>query len=170
MRKHVALLAGLFALTSGLGNAFADDEHHPPCRDCQDPTRETCFNLVCHYEFEGEGTPRHCTASTIFNKAVTRDGGEVQDDSNLSNNPRLEVSCDDKVVFANSARRYTDLLGTRIQGQTGPTPAILLPRGTLHSGSEGSNGGHYSRSILEIDTGQHFLRGKGKCFIWTGPQ
>lgn len=168
MRYSIALVAALLSFYGSASSAFAGNEQNPPCESCNDPTREVCFNMVCHYDFDTESEPRHCTASATFNKDVTVDGGEVRDDSALGNNPRLEVTCDNEKIFSNSARRFTDLLGTRIQGQTGPNPAVLLPRGALHSGGENSSGSHYSSSVLELDNGRDFVRAKGKCFIWTG--
>lgn len=168
--QAISFIAGLFAICLGSSSAFAGDPHqNPSCPDCTDPTREVCFNLMCHYEFKNEyGSPKNCTVSSTFTKNVTVDGGEVQDDSSVGNNPRLDISCDNEKIFNNSAHRFTDLLGTRIQGQTGPSPAVLLPRGALHSGQEGQSGSHYSKSILELDNGREFVRANGKCFIWTG--
>jgi hypothetical protein len=108
---------------------------------------------------------RSCTVSATFRKDVTLDGGEVQDDSNGENHPQMQVECDGRVIFGPSgAHRFTDLLGTRIQGQSGPTPAVLLPRAALHSGADGQSGSHYSQSILEVG-GE---RARGSCFIWSG--
>jgi len=88
----------------------------------------------------------------------------VDDESTGRENPTLVVTCDDRKVFNNSARRFTSLLGTRIQGETGPFPSILLPRGALHSGANNTSGDHVSDSILELD--EHRL--EGSCHIWTG--
>jgi len=156
----------------------------PPCRGdhCRVPTREECFNLVCDYEFEhdvvindgngggGNHRARRCTVAAKFNKNVTIDGGEVQDDSTDSNNPQMQVSCDGTSIFGPSGtHRFTDLLGTRIQGQMGPNPALLLPRGALHTGAEhDTSGSHYSQSMLELRGEDGPSRAYGKCFIWTG--
>ena len=157
------------------------DEHpgqgHPRCPDgnCNPPTKSICFNLVCHYNFPGEGPDqgqhregKSCKVAARFEKLVTIDGGEVTDDSTHPNNPELEVSCDNKMVYNNSAHRFTDLLGTRIQGEMGPHPAITLPRGALHAGAGESSGSHVAASVLELDTGRGFERARGTCFIWTG--
>jgi hypothetical protein len=157
----------------------SDGDQHPgqTCDKCKVPTRDVCFNLVCHYDFDedvkisgDEDHIRHCTAASTFRKDVTLEGGEVADDSGREddNNPTLEVSCNGRKIWGNSAHRYTDLLGTRIQGQTGPNPAITLPRGELHSGPDHRSGSHYSRSTLELDLGEKVVRAKGSCFIWTG--
>jgi hypothetical protein len=100
----------------------------------------------------------------------TIDGGEVQDDSTDSNNPQMQVSCDGTSIFGPSGtHRFTDLLGTRIQGQMGPNPALLLPRGALHTGAEhDTSGSHYSQSMLELRGEDGPSRAYGKCFIWTG--
>ncbi|OFZ19480.1 MAG: hypothetical protein A2X94_09020 [Bdellovibrionales bacterium GWB1_55_8] len=153
---------------------------HPgncPGRNCTPPTKSVCFNLVCHYDFQqhiqgeeqqnGSGL-KSCKVAARFDKLVTIDGGEVTDDSIHPDNPELEVSCDDKLVYNNSARRFTDLLGTRIQGQMGPHPAITLPRGALHAGSGETSGRHIAPSVLELDTGRGFERARGTCYIWTG--
>jgi hypothetical protein len=171
--RTLAFVAGMMLFGLGSVPSFAGDHD---CPSCEDPTREVCFNLVCHYDFDhdnafvddqGESHER-CTAASTFKKAVTVDGGEVQDDSTLENNPQLEVVCGGKKIFSSGAHRYTDLLGTRIQGLTGPNPAVLLPRGELHSGAEGQSGSHYSPSTLELAGKKGFARAKGTCFIWTG--
>lgn len=144
--------------------------------NCRDETREVNFNLMCNYDFghhlvvnDDGHYARSCTVSATFRKNVTMDGGEVQDDSNDMNNPQMQVECDGSVIFGPSgARRFTDLLGTRIQGQTGPTPAILLPRAALHSGAEGQSGSHYSESTLEVRAPSGLERARGSCFIWSG--
>jgi hypothetical protein len=172
MRALIALgVLCLSVSTVFTGSAFADngDQDHPPtCPHCTPETKPACFNVVCHYEMEYESAYHKCTAATKFTKAITLDGGEVVDNSNGENNPTLEVSCDGHVIYNNNARRFTDMLGTRIQGESGPVPAILLPRGELHTGADGQGGGHYSSSVIELDDPSGFTRGKGKCFIWTG--
>jgi hypothetical protein len=175
MRVLIALGVLAFALGSAPvradGGGGSDDGHH--CPDCVPETRDVCFNLVCHYDFDEDHGPadhehHHCTAAATFTKAVTLDGGEVADNSHEGSNPALNISCDDHEYDPRPARRFTGLLGTRIQGETGPTPAILLPRGELHTGPGDQNSGHYSKSILELDADHGFKRGDGSCFIWTG--
>ncbi len=166
MKKMIFL--GVLALTLGATAARADDDCQGP--NCKPPTKDVCFNLLCNYEC-GDHDGNHeksCTVSSTFVKAVTLDGGEVEDNSESPNNPTLELSCDGKVLFNNSAYRYTEGLGTRIQGQEGPTPAITLPRGELHSTSVGQGGGHYSPSTLEFQSSEGFEKLRGSCFIWAG--
>jgi hypothetical protein len=86
----------------------------------------------------------------------------------LTNNPKLEVVCDGETIFNNSARRFTGLLGTRIQGESGPFPALILPRGALHSGANGGSGPHVSKALIEIDDGRRVFQEEGRCHIWTG--
>jgi len=167
------ILLGVLSLSLALSSAFAqaadaaDVGIKDTCPNCTPPTKPVCFNLMCHYESDGP-TDKSCTASSTFIKNVTIDGGEVVDDSASPNNPTFEVSCDATTIYNNSSYRYTDLLGTRIQGQEGPDPALLLPRGELHSAAAGTNGGHYSDSILELSGPDGFHRVHGQCFIWTG--
>ncbi len=142
-----------------------------PCPEgnCEPKTKEECFNLVCHYKNKREhGGFERCRAAATFVKDVTLDGGEVRDDSNKRNHPSFEVVCDSTPIYNNGAYRFTDLLGTRIQAQTGPHPAITLPRGALHSGTDGTSGDHISPSILEVDTENGVDRLHGQCYIWTG--
>jgi hypothetical protein len=114
-----------------------------------------------------------CKAISIFEKVVTAEGAEVTDESPEPSTPlspqvpRFSVECDGlpEPVYNNYARRFTDLLSTRIQALTGPKPAIYLPRGALHVGY------HVADSYLDIDTGiptQKQLRIPGKCNIYTG--
>ena len=177
MRKNFALAAMLVSLVSL--SAFADDEDMGRCPgpDCKVKTKKVCFNLQCtygdHHENETSidpegGHDRNCRAAATFVKAVTKDGGEVSDDSNSHNNPRFEVKCGKDSLTDNSARRFTTLLGTRIQREQGPFPAILLPRGALHSGSDNLAGFHVAKSVLEVDTGHKVKHLHGTCYIWTG--
>lgn len=115
--------------------------------------------------------PQTCKAVAIFEKVVTLDGGEVADHSPVASTPlspqipRLTVECDNETKYNDHARRFTDLLSTRIQGLSGPFPAIYLPRGALHTGQ------HVSDSYLEIDSGiptNRAIRMPGKCYVWTG--
>jgi hypothetical protein len=140
------------------------------CHDCQPKTKPACFNLVCYYDNiqSPHDEFRHCKAAATFNAPVTIDGGEFQSDSRDGNNPQLEVTCDGNVIFNNSAHRYTDLLGSRIQGETGPHPAILLPRGELHSGADDHSGDHQSPSTLQLDGQDGPVSAQGTCYIWTG--
>ncbi len=174
------LILGVFAAVAlSPGMVQAQDaaptptDHNPPghCPDgrCRPETRETCFNLVCYYKnpHNPEGY-KNCKVSAKFDKRVTLGGGEVSDDSSQRNNPEFEVQCDNSIIFNNSARRFTDALGTRIQGETGPHPAITLPRGELHTGADGTSGDHVSPSILELDIDSYQLRTEGSCYIWSG--
>lgn len=175
MRK--VTLMGLMTIALAAGSARADGGGNcPDGHDCTPPTRPVCFNLVCYYHDKDakNGEYKECKAASTFIKNVTEDGGEVADVSEHPFNPTLEVTCDNNPspVYNNSAYRSTDLLGTKIQGQTGPNPSISLPRGELHTGSDNNLGGnHESPSELAIDVGtahdgQQRLR--GECQIWTG--
>lgn len=156
------------ALLLGASMAFADDADSCDGPNCRVPTRTTCFNVVCYYQSEMDNF-KNCRASATFKKNVTKDGGEVADDSTFENNPRFEVQCDGKTIFNNSARRFTGMLGTRIQAEAGPLPAIFLPRGELHGdGYRGNAGDHVSMSYLELDTQNGPERLQGTCHIWTG--
>lgn len=167
------MMIGFISLALSASFAFADDDGGD-CHgnDCHPKTKDVCFNVVCHYEFhDGSDSvsnndhDRHiCSAASTFTKKVTEDGGEVPEQVIGV----LNVACDGESKFNNSATVSTDLLGTRIQGLIGPTPAVLLPRGALDSGVEGRNGGHYTSSILEVDFKGEFKRAEGKCFIWNG--
>ncbi len=167
-----ALAPGMVLAQSGAGAPRpipTSPPSHCPDGRCRPETRETCFNLVCYYSNPQNPVGyQSCKVSAKFDKRVTIGGGEVQDDSFQRNNPEFEVECDNSVLFNNSARRFTDALGTRIQGESGPHPAITLPRGALHSGADGTSGDHVSPSTLELDVGSSLLRTSGSCFIWTG--
>lgn len=171
-------VAGVVALILSMPVAMAGEYEDSRCRgrdqDCEVKTKEVCFNLVCFYESKKLSDDRDdwgfkkCKVASTFKKKVTLDGGEVEDDSYHENNPQLEVDCDGQRIFNNSARRFTDLLGTRIQGETGPFPAISLPRGALHGNFPHDSGYHVSPSVLEVEGDKHKERLKGKCHIWTG--
>lgn len=172
MKKTIstAMLALLFALPALATDREGDCDGRDG-RDCKPKTKDVCFNLVCYYvDHKNPKGYRNCKASAVFDKAVTLDGGEFRDDSTSKNHPQFEVACDDLSPYhSNSALRFTSLLGTRIQAQTGPHPAISLPRGALHSGPDGFSGEHISRSVLEVDAGDEgLLKTDGVCFIWTG--
>ncbi|MGZ6371569.1 MAG: hypothetical protein ACXWPM_12505, partial [Bdellovibrionota bacterium] len=124
-----------------------------------------CFNIVCDYRADHDSDDRdgpfhQCRAASVFKKLVTEQGEEIRDRSSFPNNPALDVQCDGRTVFNNSARRFTDDLGTRIQAEEGPYPAILLPRGVLTDRHQ------YSVSQLELE-GQSL---SGFCYVYTGPQ
>lgn len=177
MRMMIVLSALVLSLGASVSMAseamdpHRPDPHHPGCpgHGCEEKTKDVCFNVVCYYH-NPQNPPgyKSCRAAAKFQKDVTLSGGEVEDDSNVKNNPELEVSCENTVLYNNSSNRFTNLLGTRFQGQTGPFPAVLLPRGALHSGSNGSSGNHTSSSILEIDSTHGQLKAQGSCYIWTG--
>ena len=163
--KRFVLAFTLVAL-QGAVPAFADD---CPNGNCEPRTRETCFNIQC--TFENPNAPagyQRCEVSAVFDKKVTLGGGEVRDDSSQRDNPEFQVTCDGSSVFNNSARRFTDLLGTRIQGETGPHPSLSLPRGALHTGAHGGAGSHYSPAALELNVLGQWIRTGGTCFIWSG--
>lgn len=135
------------------------DPHCPQGKTCPVKcTKEACFTVVCHYQAKDRDDHyQKCRAASTFVTRVTSDGGEVQGDSDLTNSPKFEVECDGHMIYNNGARRFTDLLGTRIQAETGPFPAIVLPRGELHDGH------HFSPSWLEL--GEQNLR--GSCYLYT---
>lgn len=166
-----------FLLTSGLAMADVsggsqpgdgDHGHDDDCPACHEKTKTVCLNLMCNYTFKYGDKERTCTAAAVFDKKVTKDGGEVSDVSGKDDAVKMEVSCEGYPIWNPPARRFTDLLGTRIQGQQGPDPAISLPRGVLHSSEEGKGAGHYSYSTLELNTQDGFKRAHGSCFIWSG--
>jgi hypothetical protein len=156
-----------------------------------EPTRTADFNIVCFYkkhehkehgdkdQDQGQGQRPGdddkdkgsvCKVSSTFAKRITADGGEIMDRSpdpgqgNPAELPMLSVECGPEAKYNDHARRWTDLLSTRIQGLTGPHPAIYLPRGALHEGT------HVADSYLEVESGipGDPVRMYGKCHIWTG--
>lgn len=136
-------------------------------KDCpppERPPRPVCFNVYCTYQGdEQQGAKKHydrCTAAASFVHLVADDGDEVFDNSADSSNPAFEVQCDSQVLYDGPAHRYTDRLGSRIQGIPGPYPAIVLPVGAL------TELRHYSESSLEVDD----QRLSGDCYVYTGPQ
>ncbi len=165
MNKKILLGLVSLALTS---NVYASG-HDGNCtdRECQPKTKEVCFNLYCDYDLD---TPhdhhdhydKPCTAASTFTKKVTEDGAEVPE--SLDGN--LEIKCDGQ-SWIGRADIFTGLLGSRFQTETGPNPAIFLPRGSLTAGCENNIQGHYSTSGIELNDHGKFIRGEGKCFIWT---
>lgn len=118
-------------------------------------TRPTCFNLYCVYQKDGD----RCEAAATFNHFVTDEGRETWGNSTEGNNPVYSVSCGGHSIYSGSGHRYTDRLGTRIQGIPGPFPAIVLPVGALKELR------HYSESTLETRDETYL----GTCYIYTGP-
>ena len=180
--RRIAMMGLMTIVLAAAGTTRAQASGCEEGKDCKPETRDVCFNLVCFYH--GKDVKDHgfkeCKAASTFVKKVTVDGGEVADDGDRDRdddkrrNPTLEITCDDdpRPVYNNSAYRSTDLLGTVIQGQSGPNPSITLPRGELHTGSDNNLGGnHQSPSELTIEFGtahddhEHM---KGECTIWTG--
>lgn len=141
------------------------------CVSCDPPTKLLSFNVVCYFK-ELPDYLKRCKVGAKFIKRVTVDGAEVQDDSREGNlaaeNPALEVSCNDAVLYNGSSHRYTDLLGTRIQGESGPHPAVILPRGVLHGGPDDRSGNHTADAILELDVDSELITSPGICYIWAG--
>ena len=132
--KKIGLSLGVlaFSMAAMTGSGVARADGDCPGHDCKPKTKPVCFNLVCHYrDKDNHDDMKSCTAASTFVKDVTVDGGEVVDDSddqgqgpNLFDdndqdrrNPTFQVNCDDKILFNNSAHRYTSLLGTIIQGE-----------------------------------------------------
>jgi hypothetical protein len=151
------------ALASRLASGD-DKKFHPP--------HEVCFNVFCTYERQNvldaqggqgphDGQFEKCHAASTFQKFVSDEGEEINDESaDRDDNPKFEVECDGKTVYNNSAHRYTDWQGTRIQALAGPYPAVVLGRGALRDTHQ------YEISALELwDQTLH-----GYCYIYTGTQ
>ncbi len=150
--------------------AQAGDEDHgcdPKQHVC--PPRPICLNLVCDYERvhrrdDGLLDDGHddgfskCRAASRFTKLVSSDGDEIRDRSAVEETVSLEVECDGQTIFNNSANRFTDAQGTRLQAKSGPYPAVVLPRGTL------SDEHRYVASALELK--DQILR--GVCYVYPG--
>ncbi len=161
----VLMSAGIAMADGGHEGNHDGDDHRCHDGECNPPTKEVCFNVVCTYELKEDHEHEHgqaCSAASTFTKKVTEDGAEVP--QNLEGT--LDVTCDGQ-TWKSGAAIFTDLLGSRIQSSTGPDPAVLLPRGALTSGAEGRSGGHDTDSVLEINDNSKIRRGEGKCFIWT---
>ncbi len=172
--RNVTFAAAL-CIVFGSGMAMADtrgegggggDDHD--CPACHEKTKPVCMNLKCDYKFRHHDKDINCAVVTVFNKTVTEDGGEVSDVSGKDDDVKMEIACEGTPIWNGPARRFTDLLGTRIQGEQGPNPAITLPRGVLHSNEDGKGAGHYSHSRLELQTDEGWKRADGACFIWSG--
>jgi hypothetical protein len=163
------ILMGCLILFLASGSLFADDKCKDGDKDCQRPPREVCFNVFCTYDRDHDGKEQghdehdgydKCHAGATFNKFVTDDGVEIDDDSDHDRNPKFEVECDGRPIYNNSGHRYTDWQGTRIQAIQGPYPAIVLGKGALRDTHQ------YSVSALELwDQTLH-----GYCYVYTGPQ
>lgn len=124
--------------------------------------KNSCFNVYCSFKKDKDDKNNEeysCQAAAQFDKAIFEDGKEVEDNSDVSNNPTFEIECKDNKIFNGTAHRYTDSQGTRIQAQVGPFPALVLPRGALHDGHG------YAVTVLEL--GDVSLR--GSCYLYTGP-
>ncbi len=161
MKKLILLTFALLASA----NSFADKgpEKGPVCKnpkDCEG-IRPVCFNVFCEYKSKDpHSTYNACSVGTIFWKDVSDSGKEIGDNSIQGNNPDFEVECDKSRIFNSSGHRYTDFMGTRIQAQIGPWPAITLPHGAL------ADGHRYVLSDLELGAEKY----RGFCYIYTGPQ
>lgn len=156
--KTYAILGALLLLQSGNASAEGGGCQYG---NCPDGARTVCFNVVCNYEKEGTGRGfNRCQAAARFLKNVTASGGEIKDRSETPFNPEFEVQCDGRVLFNNAAHRYTDALGTRLQAETGPFPAVLLPQNSLRD--------FHSYVISALELRDQALR--GFCYVYTGPQ
>lgn len=123
------------------------------------PTRPLCFNLLCNYNrIDPVVGFQHCQAASVFEKLVGLTGFEIPDYSAFPFNPQFEVECDQKIIYNSSAHRFTDIFGTRIQAESGPFPAILLPIGSLREEHR------YILSSLELGSQQM----PGFCYIYNG--
>jgi len=123
-------------------------------------THPVCFNLVCKYQDEKGASPLDCQAAATFTHEVNEDGSEVLGDSSEHADIKLEVQCNQSVLYNGAANRYTDRLGTRIQGLEGPYPAIVLPPDSLVDTHR------YTDSSLEL-ADQNL---EGVCYVYTGAQ
>jgi hypothetical protein len=165
----------LMISSSALGDDKGPGQCQPGDKNCH-PPREVCFNVFCTYEREGEQPQVHdehdsydrCHAGSTFKKWVTDDGEEIEDNSADHDGHddkdrdviKFEVECDGQHLYNNSAHRYTDWQGTRLQALEGPYPAVVLPRGALKDTHQ------YAISALELwDQTLH-----GYCYVYTGPQ
>ncbi len=171
MKKNILIALFASALVS---SAYASNQNEQPHHDdqcdgheCRPKTKEVCFNLYCSYEVEGprDHELKSCTAASTFSKKVTLEGAEVPE--TLDGN--LEVKCDGQ-TWVGRADIFTGLLGTRVQGKTGPDPAIFLPRGALTASCGPQTQGHYTESSIEINDDGKFSRSRGKCFVWVTEQ
>src|SRR4051812_5573394 len=121
--KTIALIWVISALAAASALA-GDNDNDKYCKDknCH-PPREVCFNVFCTYDedrvkIEDNHHPRfdRCHAGSTFMKWVTDDGDEIKDISLDRNDlAKFQVECDGKTIYNNSAHRYTDWQGTRIQ-------------------------------------------------------
>lgn len=145
----------LLAQAVNAGGKDGDDN------ECPLPPREVCFNILCSYE-DKESGEKHlkCEAAAAFQKQVTYEGNEMEDNSSYPDDPEFEVVCDGQRLYRSAGRRFTDAQGTRIQAQGGPFPAILLPRGVLDDGHR------YALSSMELEN----RKLRGHCYIYTGPR
>lgn len=158
MKRKIGWLILVFILVSSR-SVRSDDGLGKVCEGEKCQPRPACFNVFCTYGKDDDGHYSKCEASAAFTHAVSGDGDEIFDNSTQSDNPTFEVQCDQTVVYNGPAHRYTDRLGTRIQGIPGPYPAVVLPVGALREMR------HYSESSLEFKD----QRLSGSCYIYTGP-
>lgn len=106
-------------------------------------SRETAFHIFCTYEKQ-EGRPQRCHTAALLRKTVRGDGEELLDNSALPRQTHFEAECDGALIFNGAAQRFTDHMGTRLQPETGPYPATVLPEGALRAGRR------RSQSVLEL--------------------
>lgn len=120
--------------------------------------RSIVFNVFCRfYKEHARGNKPICYAGARFNKAVGAHGGEVFDDSAYPESPQFEVECEGSTIHNSAGQRYTDRVGTRIQAETGPYPAIVLPSGALRDRRQRVD------SELELRDATY----SGDCFLYT---
>lgn len=115
------------------------------------------FNVFCRFPEKKDSRPT-CTAAARFKKLVDHDGREILDYSESSNNPRFQVECDGVALYNDGSRRFTDYKGTRIQAESGPYPAILLPEESLAYGRR--------RVSSRLELLDRTL--EGDCYIYIG--
>lgn len=133
-------------------------------------SRSVFFKLECfHFNPQAEVGIRKCKVGSTFEKKVSQDGWELIDDSVSSDHPTLDVNCEGW-SRSYSAKRFTNLLGTRLQNESDPFPSLGLPRGVLHSGNGPTSGNHVSTALLEIEIGAEIHSLPGVCYIWTNSE
>lgn len=131
-------------------NHDREDHHHG--------ARHVTFNVFCrYYDNRHRDEKPVCYAGALFKKSVGVLGGEVFDETERRDGPQFEVECEGSTIYNSGARRYTDRDGTRIQAETGPYPAIVLPPGALRDKRQ--------RVDSELELRDRTL--SGDCFLYT---
>ncbi len=130
-------------------------------KDCA-PEHEICLNVFCSFhgkDGDHDQDGEMCEAAAVFQKEVDPDGDEIHDSTASPHNPAFAVACEHRTIFQGPAHRYTDDMGTRLQAEAGPFPAVILPPGALHEGHR------EVPALLEL-SGERKV--PGSCQIYTG--